>query len=186
MDNITKAVKRASSSLMLLFTLASFFVMLALAIAGLYEFLCAIEVFFTEHDAGLSIVFTLKGLEFLFLSPLAFLTIRSVTNYIRSMTFSKPGPVLDSDYQERLVKMAHAKAELHDVKSLVVMLMAAIVATDLIGKLLQDDPPATIENIFAESLVFVVLVGYVGILHLIEKSHNFSKLSSPELTAGRD
>jgi len=104
------------------------------------------------------IVSVLHGLEFFFLAPLPFLVLLSLARFFRS--FLNPNEVSNDES-----KCDH---QLHRVKALVVNLMIASVATDLLGRSLQG---VTIETALGESLVMLLLGAYWFSLELVCSRH---------------
>jgi hypothetical protein len=131
--------------------------MIALFSAAFCEIASAVLTFFRKFPnqlPGLSleselITAALKGIELLFLAPMTFLVYRSLANYIACKTTGRENP--------------EAEAAVTESKALVTSLMAAVVATDLVGKVLSPDGFASHPPIY-ELLLIIVLVGYFYLL----------------------
>lgn len=112
------------------------------------------------HAAGtsasnLALVEGLHGLEFLFFAPLPYLVFKSLARYFQSFLKSETLAV-DADANEML-----SSVRLHRVKALVLGLMTAAVATDLLSRAMQG---VSLAAAAAEALVMVVLGSYWFIL----------------------
>ena len=102
---------------------------------------------FSVLDATASpLVYALRGFEYLFLAPLPYLVFHSLIKYVA--TFRQPGASEDAEHQVRRAK------------SLIVSLMVAVIATDLVSKILG--PEGVVAG--AEVLVMAALVGYILVL----------------------
>jgi hypothetical protein len=95
-------------------------------------------------------VAVLHGLEFFFLAPLPALVFLSLARFFRSFQTSDNAENSRNDES----RCAH---QLHRVKALVISLMIASIATDLLGKALQG---ISLEMAIAESLVMLLLGAY--------------------------
>jgi len=137
--------------------LCSGLLMISLFLAAFCEIGSAVLVFFRQfvgNDQRLSLesaVLTtaLKGIELLFLAPMSFLVYRSLGNYVASKASGREDP--------------DAEAAVTESKGLVTSLMVAVVATDLVGKVLSPDGLAAHPPIY-ELLLIVILVAYFYLL----------------------
>lgn len=101
----------------------------------------------TQSDAGtheMALVQALSGIEYLFLAPLAFLVFLTLVRFVKKMVFGD----------------INALGGYRVVKSLVINLMIAIIATDLVQKTVGQ-PGLTLNVACTELLVIVVFAGYV-------------------------
>ncbi len=137
--------------------------MISLFLAAFFEIGSAVLNFFRKfpnQNPSLSIeseliTAALKGIELLFLAPMTFLVYRSLANYIASKTSG--------------VDDTEAEAAVTESKGLVTSLMAAVVATDLVGRVLSTDGFTSHPPIY-ELLLIVVLVGYFYLLSKMGRS----------------
>lgn len=97
-----------------------------------------------------AIMVALKGIEYMFLAPMSFLVYRSLANYVVKGT--------DGGYD------AKAEAEVTATKRFVTSLMFAVVATDLIGRVLSPEGLIVRPPIY-ELVLLVVLGAYMFLLH---------------------
>jgi len=100
-------------------------------------------------DLPHTIVGVLHGLEFFFLAPLPALVFLSLAGYFKRFQQMSRGP---DDGGE-----SASLHQLHRVKALIVNLMIASLATDLLGKVTQG---IAVQAILAESLVVLLLGVY--------------------------
>ncbi len=108
----------------------------------------------------------IRGVELLLLAPLAFLVLVNLARYVKAW--------MDKEDDER------AKADLLGIKALVVGLLIAMVATDLVGKILSEDGLDRSSALF-ESLVIGVLTVYCfGLEWLAIKVPRAEASTSPE------
>jgi len=116
---------------------------------GLYEFW---RMPSESAAAGYAIEHVLKGLEFLFLSPLPFMIVYSVGRYLGSLL----------DFAQE-TKRRSLLGEIVSVKALIISLIIAIIATDLVSKILAADG-LTRDAALYECLVILVLGAYLVVL----------------------
>jgi len=137
--------------------------MIAIFIAAFCEIGTSLLIFFhripvrelMSTPESEAITVALKGIEYLFLAPMSFLVYRSLAIYVADMANGGHNPA--------------AKCAVTEAKSLVTSLMIAVVATDLVGKVLSPDGLAQRRPIY-ELILIVVLSGYYLMLHYIGKS----------------
>lgn len=105
------------------------------SLLGLYELghalvTCCCGVLEKQSEASTSpgIAMALRGLEMLFLAPLAWLTLVCMLRYIESF---KKGPGLD--------ELARAIGPMHEVKGQIIGLMIAVVSTEMVRRVLGPD-----------------------------------------------
>jgi hypothetical protein len=99
----------------------------------------------SEHGP-FAIAQVVKGIELLFLAPLAFIVVLGVRRYLKDKFF-------------HVRSKGHGNLLLLEAKALVVSLLMAVVATDLISKILSVGG-LTYEAAITESLVIIVLGAY--------------------------
>jgi hypothetical protein len=136
--------------------------MVALFVAAFCEIGTSLLIFFhripvrdlTSTPESEAITVALKGIEYLFLAPMSFLVYRSLAIYVADMANGGHNPA--------------ARSAVTEAKSLVTSLMIAVVATDLVGKVLSPDGLAQRRPIY-ELILIVVLGGYYLMLHHIGK-----------------
>lgn len=132
----------------------AYFLMVALFVVGFWEISKGIYLVFfgspsvpegvsSRESAALEI--SLKGLEFLFLAPLTYLTLLSLERYV-AKTYNQ------SDHES-------ARLQLINIKISIISLMIAIIATDLVAKILKN--ALTYQATFTEGLVIVILGTYL-------------------------
>lgn len=129
--------------------------------AGFWELAAGVRIFFglmPSPQAGArpeseAIVVALKGIEYLFLAPMGFLVFQAIVNYV---TVRRTHPVGQ--------ELKNAEAAVADTKALVINLMIAVVATDLVGRALAPDSPTTSPPVY-ELVLFSLLIGYLAVLH---------------------
>lgn len=134
--------------------LIAYLLMIALFTVGFWEIGKGIGIFFgyplmpeqasSRESAALEM--SLKGLEFLFLAPLTYLTLISLVRYVAT-TYSQ------NDHEL-------ARLQLINIKVSIVSLMIAIVATDLVAKILSKNG-LTYQATFTEGLVIIILGTYL-------------------------
>jgi hypothetical protein len=97
-----------------------------------------------------AIMVALKGIEYLFLAPMSFLVYRSLANYVVERARGGSG--------------TSAEEEVTETKRLVTSLMFAVVATDLIGRVLSPEGLLARPPIY-ELCLLVILAAYMFLLH---------------------
>lgn len=131
---------------------ASAVIMLALAAAGFIEMGRGVIQQFssaTGHEQpneGSPVGLVLKGLELIFLAPMAYLTFLTLWRYVEG---NRKG-VVDSSLRRQVM----------EIKSLIVGLIIAVVATDLLGDVLSPIG-AGYESAITGCLIIAVLGAYV-------------------------
>lgn len=156
-EKIPQVLTNLAYALLVVGILLAGILMAILMFIGFYEMYKGVSIFFNlshmpEHTASKEssiLAFTLKGLEFLFLAPLGFLTLLSMAKYIANMQ--------SPDHTE-------ADRGILEVKALIVSLMIAIIATDLIARVLSGRG-LTYEVTLTGSLFIAVLGAYFVSLH---------------------
>jgi hypothetical protein len=145
----------------LLYIIGAFFastLMVLLFAAAFWEMGKGIAVFF-HLAAGAdprvppesqAIMMALKGIEYLFLAPMSFLVYRSLALYVVDRT--------------RGGGKANADVGVIETKGLVTSLMFAVVATDLIGRVLSPEGLIARTPIY-ELCLLVILGAYIFLLH---------------------
>jgi hypothetical protein len=103
-----------------------------------------------EGHGHVVVASTLKGIELLFLSPMPYLIVRAIGDYLKHVIARRP-------------ETNDAPHELKALKVMTTTLMIAVVATDLVQRTLApgDLTPATA---LYESLVILVLSLYIVVL----------------------
>jgi hypothetical protein len=107
-----------------------------------------------SEPAAKALALTLKGLEFVFLAPLPLLVLHTIRDYTWHLT---PGRPTSGD--ERIV--AHSR--LDEVKSLIISIMVAVIATDMVSRVLGNSPFGY-DQAVPRLLAFVALAGYLLLL----------------------
>ena len=97
-----------------------------------------------------AMIVALKGIEYLFLAPICLLVYRSLAIYVVDKMKSRCD--------------TKSKAEVAETKYLVTSLMAAVVATDLIGRVLTPDGLTGFAAAY-ELALLLVLAAYMFLLH---------------------
>jgi uncharacterized protein YacL len=151
-------------TLILLAACASSVLMGGLLITGVFEVGKGCLVYFGWYSLPAGILsreastlhFAIRGIELLLLAPLAFLVLLSLARYIDSSR--------KSTVDER------TRCDLLRVKALSVGLLIAVVAADLVGKILSHDGLSYTAAV-SESLVIVVLGAYFFILEKLAREH---------------
>lgn len=155
-------LRKCGEGLLSLGSVLSCVLMLALFVIGFWLIVQAVVAngrFLIDHPVGHSAPSTgndprhitvaiLHGLEFFFLAPLPALVFVSLARFFRSFGVASGAPTSAIDE-------ARCSNRLHRVKALVVGLMAASVASDLLGRSLQG---LSLEATIAESIALIVLV----------------------------
>jgi hypothetical protein len=163
------------TAVLLLFLAVSWLVLpviCGLLLAGLWEMITGLRVFVGHlpkpEDAlsaeGAALQHAIKGIEFFLLAPLPYFVLLSLSNYIKN---SREGAVPGS-----------AKERLLSVKALAIGLLIAVIATDLVGKILSRDGLA-MHAALCETLAIVVLGAYFFGLEVLG-----SKLQGGESVGG--
>jgi len=111
-----------------------------------------------DHSAHI-MVRVLHGVELLFLAPLPFLVFLSLARYVQSFLKSDG----QASSQDRL---SGCGSQLHSVKTLVVSLMTASIATDLLRRAIEN---VSLPSAAAEGLVMLLLGSYWLGLELVCK-----------------
>jgi len=131
--------------------------MVAMAMAGIVEIVVALKLMYRScarqllcelDDANddVAVQFALKGIESIFVAPVGFLAIHCISIYImRRMKAGRCGEIDNVD--DRPVA---------ELKAWTLSLMIAVVATDLIGRLVGKTPFER-ERVIAECVVITVL-----------------------------
>jgi hypothetical protein len=99
-----------------------------------------------------ALMVALKGIEYLFLAPIGFLVYRSLAMYVVDKTRGRTD--------------GNAEAEVTEAKRLVTSLMFAVVATDLIGRVLSPEGFSVRAPVY-ELALLIVLGAYMFLLHII-------------------
>ncbi|MFH1679873.1 MAG: hypothetical protein ABIH26_04435 [Candidatus Eisenbacteria bacterium] len=160
---------------------AAFALMVAIFFMGFRESGRGILIYFGRAPADLhgmtpeskALQMCLKGLEFFFLAPLAFLILQSLAKYIVSIlrnqtdqeSTGSDGDERGASPDRRLAEREEhaAKCKVIGVKALVVGLMIATLATDLVGRALSREG-LTYEIALSQAAVIAVLMAYVFLL----------------------
>jgi hypothetical protein len=154
MRNRMQYVVVAGACVYIVFACGAFLLMLGLAVVGFVEIGKGILAFFVSDDTEIggrvAVSLALKGLEMLFLAPLPFMVVFAVGGYLRALGASEAG---GERSDERKI------GRLERTKSLLISLMVAVMAADLVSKTLSNDG-LTPEAAIYESIVIAVLGGY--------------------------
>jgi hypothetical protein len=102
----------------------------------------------------------LHGIELLFIAPLPFLVFLSLSRYVES--------VVTSDAKSANESLVNCEGQLHRVKTLVVGLMTASVATDLLRRAIEN---VSLPAAAAESLIMLVLGSFWFVLERASTRH---------------
>jgi hypothetical protein len=139
-------------------TVGASLLMAALFGVGLHHIWMSVWLGFHPEDGrwpeATGIQWAIHGLEFLYLAPLAFMVLYSLTRYIESHTA-----------KDQATAMTETRRDLLHVKGLVISLLIAVIATDLVGKMLGRG--LGMAEAISESVVVVVLMGYFALLEIL-------------------
>ena len=131
-------------------------IMALLFVAGFKLFWDAIVIFFGRAAAkvdvepkAFALVEALKGLEYFFLAPLGYLVFLTMIRFVRS--------TISGDFDEL------ADKRIRNIKSLTMSLLIAVIATDLVSKILGPQGLGR-DSAIAEILVMGALIGYYVLL----------------------
>lgn len=146
--------------------------MLTLIGVGLYSIFKGCLMFFkiiTHEDQSLTheaaaLESAIRGLEFLFLAPLVYLLLLSVTRYLVSMHGS-------SSHESGNNQPLKARSDLLIVKAFNITLIIAVIAASLMGRAISVNG-LTYENTLCGVLLIIVLVIYVVIQEKIISNLN--------------
>ena len=114
-----------------------------------------------HNDSGRTTVHVLHGVELLFVAPLPFLVFLSLARYVR--VFIQSGASHGSGHE-----LAACESQLHRVKTLVVALMTASIATDLLRRAIEN---VSLSEAAAEGLIMLLLGGYWFALEKVTVRH---------------
>lgn len=166
-DRVLARLKAVHDLIYVPMCLVTFAVLLLFAAIGLWQMIYGAMSYWLHPDsssAADAIAMALKGLEFLFLAPLGFMVVVSVGQYLRAMVENN-----GTDATARDGPRANAKAQLLTVKSFVVSLMIAVVATELVSRVLEPGELHT-ESAFAGTIVIVAFSLYLFVLEKFAKA----------------
>ena len=149
---------------------AAFGLMLALAAMEFYKS-CTIGFGSTipgdgmEHDKA-ALITAIHGLEFVFLAPLCYFLIRSLGRQV-------------FEYLDRNSPGSDAKADLVEVKSLIIGLLGGVVAADLVGRAINEKVALGVHT-WIELALLAILCGNYYVLHLVAQSIRKEEKLPPE------
>jgi len=163
--------------------LATFVLMLALGGVGLLKMFASISHFWRSavvaapdghgaHSESLemaAITLVLQGLECLFLAPLGFLLFRGIWDYV--------GDVIKKDAEKA------SACFLMRVKALILGLMAAVVATDLVKRELSE-AGLTYQPAIAGCLLICVLAAYSYLVERLASGYHLKEIEDLGLKKG--
>lgn len=152
------AVSLGSLIALLALNIASFLAILTMVVLLCFGFRELYEAIhsFPSKSALCDIV---HGIEYFLLSPLAFLVIDALLKYVATM-FDLPSESESEEHERR------ARAQLMMAKVFTVSLLAAAVATYLVGKAISD-APLELEQVLSAGFVLIVLLVF---LIIVERS----------------
>ena len=91
-----------------------------------------------NHHAAMYMQSAFIGLELLLLSPLCFLVLRSLAEYVNDLML-KTLPAEESENLALRLPKSHAKEGIFETKALIVGLLFGIVSTHMVGELLSSE-----------------------------------------------
>ncbi|HEY3852956.1 MAG TPA: hypothetical protein VGO67_01025 [Verrucomicrobiae bacterium] len=135
---------------------ASFLLTVTLVGIGLWKIFLSVGRFLGFHWAGVDLTEpmsqALDGLECIFLAPLAFLLFKGIWDLMRNVILKKATDI------ESLKRYEHSRVFWLEVKALIFGLMVAVLATDLLEKILSGTK-LTYEMTISQCLIIGTLVG---------------------------
>jgi hypothetical protein len=139
--------------------------MVAIMLIGIVKVSLATYVLVTtvlgvSHDVSVTAVTDyLKGLEYLFLAPLGLLTFKALIRYVIVQTELAAKNEVESEHDQEM-----ADRNLHRLKEFIVGLIAAILTTDLVARVVLDANIARLTDIGGELSMLVITLAYIWVL----------------------